>query len=108
MEKSGCGGGSGEDCIEEEPPHSPGRPAIAGRVSHPGRIVWAVPFEGPTFLAGPRLKETCRREKAARAGARGSERVTASHFNPIRIIVKLRNTFKKRERRGRKNRRAAR
>ncbi len=57
----------------------------------PGRIVSAVPLKCPTFLAGPRLKETCRREKAARAGARGFERVTGPYFNPIRIIVKLRN-----------------
>jgi hypothetical protein len=62
-----------------------------------------VPLENPTFLAGPRLKETCCGEKAARAGARGFERVTAPYFNPIRIIVKLRNILRKREKEAEKS-----
>jgi hypothetical protein len=36
------------------------------------------------------------------------ERVIAPYFNPIRIIVKLRNILEKMERRRRKNLRAAR
>jgi hypothetical protein len=48
-------------------------------------------LRSPTFLAGSGLKETCRGGKAARAGTRGVERVTGTHFNPITLIVKLRN-----------------
>ena len=77
------------------------------RITNPGRIVWAVPLRSPTFLAGSRLKETCRGEKAARAGTRGVERVTENNFNPIVLIVKLRN-IRVRGRKRRKNRRAAR
>lgn len=75
---------------------NPKEPTTAPRLPHPGRIALAVPWKCPTFLAGPRLREPCRREKAARAGARGFERVTGPYFNPIRIIVKLRNISKER------------
>jgi hypothetical protein len=54
-------------------------------------------LRSPTFLAGSRLKETCRGEKAARAGPRGVERVTGNNFNPIVLIVKLRNILKGRK-----------
>jgi hypothetical protein len=50
-----------------------------------------VPLRSPTFLAGSRLKETCRGEKAARAGTRGVERITGDKLNPLVLIVKLRN-----------------
>jgi len=46
------------------------------------------------------LKEPGRRKNPGRARTRGIERVTGSNFNPIRIIVKLRNILKKRRRKG--------
>jgi hypothetical protein len=56
-----------------------------------------VPLRSPTFLAGSRLKETCRGEKAARAGTRGVERVAGNKINPVVLIVKLRNILKRKE-----------
>jgi hypothetical protein len=70
------------------------------RITNPGRIVWAVPLRSPTFLAGSRLKETCRGEKAARAGTRGVERVTGNKLNPTMLIVKLRSILRHEEERG--------
>jgi hypothetical protein len=49
-----------------------------------------VPSRSPTFLAGSRLEETCRGEKAAIAGTRGVERIAGDKLNPIVLIVKLR------------------
>jgi hypothetical protein len=48
-------------------------------------------LRSPTFLAGSRLKETCREERAARAGTRGVDRVARNKINPLVLIVKLRN-----------------
>ena len=77
------------------------------RIANPGSIVWAVSLRSPTFLAGSRLKDTCRREKAARAGTRGVERVAGDKLNPTVLIVKLRNIVGARKKEE-KNQRAAR
>lgn len=56
-----------------------------------------MPLRSPTFLAGSRLKETCRGEKTARAGTRGVERIAGDKLNPIVLIVKLRNILSARK-----------
>jgi len=60
------------------------------------------PIEKPTFIA-PQAEEAKPTENPARAGTHRVERVTATYFNLILLIIKLRNILKKRA----ENRRAA-
>ena len=55
------------------------------------------PIQEPHVIARPGLKEPGRRENPGRAGTRGVARVTGTNFNPIMLIVKLRNIFERRE-----------
>jgi hypothetical protein len=80
--------------------HSRSKPETKEQATKPGPFARAIPSKNPTFLASPGLKEQCRRLSAARAGRRGVERDTANHFNPKRIIVKLRNIEKNEDRSG--------
>jgi hypothetical protein len=57
----------------------------------------------------PGLKEPSRRENPGRAETRGVERVTGINFDPIVLIIKLRNILGWKSGKGKqKNRRAAR
>jgi hypothetical protein len=79
------------------------------RARNPERIVLAVPFKNPTFVVRPGLKEPSRQERPGKTGARRVERVTGTNFNPIMLIVKLRNILGWKNGKGKqKNRRAAR
>jgi hypothetical protein len=77
-------------------------PAKEDRVTNRGRVVFAVSLQDPTFVVRPGLKEPSRRERPERAGTRRVGRVTRTNFDPITLIIKLRNILEGCKKRGRK------
>jgi hypothetical protein len=67
-----------------------------------------VPSKNPTFVARRRLKKPCPQINPERGATHEVERVTGTSFNPIKIIVKLRNILNREGKVLQKNRRAAR